>query len=72
MKTIALFAISGLVLSACATDPAASTEAYQDKEYQTGSNIAKKKTGAVVMDKETVDRMKDTANPPVPHPPKGG
>jgi hypothetical protein len=64
MKNVAVIAISALVLAACAMEPTtASTEPYQEKEYQTGSNIAKKKTGAVVIDKETMDRLKDTGQP---------
>jgi len=63
MKNIAIAVVSASLLCSCALDTATNSEPYQEKEYQTGSNIAKKKTGAVVVDRDEVDRERNTANP---------
>jgi hypothetical protein len=58
------FAVTG-----CATDATTSSEPRAEKEYQTGSNIARKKTdpatGLTTVDREELERARNAGNAPI-------
>ena len=51
-----------LVLGACATEPASSTEPAPEKVYRTGSNIPARDAGGVTMSPEDVERARNAAS----------
>jgi hypothetical protein len=60
MKKLALCVCAGLLVSACATDPASTAEPMTDKVYRTGSNIpAREASGVVTVSPESVERQRD-------------
>jgi len=74
MKNIILATFFASFLSACATtnQTAASDEPVQDREYQTGSNIPRKKTGVAVIDREEYERQRNSSVPGIDPPRAGG
>jgi hypothetical protein len=51
---------AALLLAACATEPASSTEPAPEKVYRTGSNLPSR-DGAVTMSPEEVERARNAA-----------
>ncbi len=68
-KTILAALAASFLLAACAMDPAdASGEARAEREYRTGSNIAKRKAdgpadGPAVVSRDELERARETSNP---------
>lgn len=60
MKMLPLCVCAGLLVGACATDPASTTEPMTDKVYRTGSNIpARDSSGTVTVSPEAIERQRD-------------
>ena len=68
-KPILAVLAASFLASACATDPSdSSTEPRAEREYRTGSNIAKRRAdgptdGPSVVSREELERARDTAIP---------
>ena len=69
-KPILAVLAATFLVAGCATDPAdASGEPRAEREYRTGSNIAKRKTdgpadGPSVVDRDELERVRNSAIPP--------
>jgi outer membrane lipoprotein SlyB len=65
LATATAFAATG-----CATNASTSNEPYVEKEYQTGSNIARRKgdvnSNVSTADRDEIDRVRNTLNPTIP------
>jgi hypothetical protein len=68
-KPILAALAASFLAAGCATDPSdASGEPRAEREYRTGSNIAKRKAdgpadGPAVVSREELDRVRDNASP---------
>ena len=71
-KSILAALAASFIVAGCAADPAnASGEPRAEREYMTGSNIAKRKTdgpadGPAVMSGEEFERVRSSSYPPAP------
>ena len=72
MKNLALALVSAAFLASCASEGAnVAMDPKPEAVYQTGSNIPKKSTGAVTVDRETLERSQEL-NFPTMRSGKGG
>ena len=68
-KPILVALAASFLIAGCATDPVdANSEPRAEREYRTGSNIAKRRTdgpadGPSVVSREEMERAHDTSNP---------